>query len=83
MPKTNEAKLAANRRYGQKITKNAKAGDLQAIEQNERNKRSRWKGRAKSFIKKEATRQEINEFRDLMAERIKLLNELKKDSKKH
>lgn len=68
-----------NRRYYERLKQRAKSGDENAQKQRTKNRHSANFGAAKSFIKKEATQQEISELRDYMAARVTELRKNKKD----
>ena len=59
--------------YNDKLNAKAAAGDKKAIAQKARNNRNKRASAAKNFILKDATLEEISMFRDLLAQRVKLL----------
>ena len=74
MAKSKEEWAAYMREYRAKNRKKADSGDPEAKKRKEPESKAGGYRSAKSYIKNKATRKDISEFRDLMAERIKFLN---------
>ncbi|MCZ3947174.1 hypothetical protein L2475_02175 [Lactobacillus gasseri] len=64
----------AQRRYNAKRTKKRQEGDKKELEQYERDKKNSMYGNVKSYIRDKATKAQLLEFRDLIAERQKKLS---------
>lgn len=78
MVKSKEEQAAYMREYRAKNKRKADNGDPEAKEKRKRESKAGGYRSAKSYIKNKATRKDISEFRDLMAERIKFLNKQNK-----
>lgn len=64
----------AQRRYNARRIKKRLAGDKKELEQYERDKANSMYGNVKSYISEQATKAQLLEFRDLIAERQKRLS---------
>ena len=74
-----ERRKIYNRTYRERLKKRALAGDKKAQKQLKKSNRGAAFASVKSYVRKHATKIEISELRDVIAERVKTLNKKKKD----
>lgn len=73
-----EKRKLYNRTYRERLKKRAAAGDEKAQKQLKKSNRGATFAAVKSYVRKHATRMEISELRDVIAERVKTFNKKKK-----
>lgn len=73
-----EKRKIYNRTYRERLKKRAAVGDKKAQKQLKKSNRGAAFASVKSYIRKHSTRTEISELRDVIAERVKKLNNKKK-----
>ena len=74
-----ERRKIYNRTYRELLKKRALAGDKKAQKQLKKSNRGATFASVKSYVRKHATKIEISELRDVIAERVKTLNKKKKN----
>lgn len=65
----------ANKKYRERLKKKAQSGDIKAVQFKEKTNKKRSFASAKAYIRNHATKKELSEIRDIIAERVKVLNE--------